>query len=88
MIAAARIRNAIAGHGMTQKDAAARLTISESYLSDICNGRRLVSAYVAVRLERVLGIDAQKMIIDQALDELRIARAEYLRGLVREKVTA
>lgn len=81
MIGAARVRHAIALRGQSQKDVAARLCISESYLSDICNGRRSVSACVAVRLEHVLGIDAHKMLIDQALEELSKAREEYEREL-------
>jgi plasmid maintenance system antidote protein VapI len=73
-IVAPRIRAAITRSGKTQKEIAAELTISETYLSDICNGRRAVSAFVAVRLEAVLGIDAHKLVIDQSLGELREAR--------------
>ena len=81
-IVAPRIRAAIARSGRTQKEIAAELTISESYLSDICNGRRAVSAFVAVRLEAVLDVDAHKLMIDQSLFELRQAREEYDRVMV------
>lgn len=76
-IVAPRIRAAILRSGKTQKEIATQMTISEQYLSDICNGKRSASAFVAVRLETVLGIDAHKLIIDQALGELREARERY-----------
>lgn len=77
MIGAARVRQAIVLSRQTQKEIASQLGISEQYLSDICNGRRAVSAFVAVRLEHVLGVDAHKILIDQVLEDLRQARAEY-----------
>lgn len=76
-IAAYHIRKAITIQRATQKDIAQRLGISESCLSDICTGRRSVSAFVAVRLEAVLKLDAHKILIDQTLEELRNARKEY-----------
>lgn len=75
-LAAARVRVAIKSTRCTQKEVAAQLEISESYLSDICTGRRTISAYVALRLERVLGIDATKLLCEQIIDELRHAREE------------
>lgn len=78
-IAAARIRHAIKSTRCTQKEVAAALEISETYLSDICTGRRSISTYVAVRLERVLGLDATKLLCEQVIDELRHAR-EQLRA--------
>lgn len=76
-IVAPRIRAAIKQSGRTQKEIAAAMEISEQYLSDIATGRRSVSAYVAVRLEAVLGIDSHKIMVDQALYELRCAREEF-----------
>lgn len=75
-ITAARIRHAIKSTRCTQKEVAAQLEISETYLSDICNGKRSINAYMAIRLERVLGIDATKLLCEQIIDELRIARDE------------
>lgn len=74
---AERIQHAIDKTGCTQKEIATRLNISQQYLSDIVRGRRAVSAFVAVRLETVLGIDALKVMTDQTFDELRKARQEY-----------
>lgn len=76
-IVAPRIRAAIKHSKRTQKDIAQAMEISEQYLSDLANGRRTVSAFVAVRLESVLGIDAHKAMVDQTLQELRQARVEY-----------
>lgn len=75
-LAVARIRAAIKHKSMTQKEVAARMGISEQYLSDICTSRTRISAFMAVRLERVLGMDAAKLLYDQVIDELRQAREE------------
>lgn len=85
MITTAHIRAAIDKRQATQKDIAAQLHISEQYLSDILSGRRGVSAFVAVRLERVLGISADKLMIDQVMAELRKAREAYQRVSMREQ---
>lgn len=71
------IRSAIEQRQMTQKATAMRLGISETYLSDILNGKRAVSAYVAVRLERVLGLDASTLYYRQAMSELQEARRNF-----------
>lgn len=91
-IAAPRIRAAINKSGESQKTIAAKLTISEQYLSDIIHGRRLVSPFVAVRLEHVLGVNAHKIMVDQTLEELRLAWIEFepqrVRSIAQEnKVT-
>lgn len=75
-ITSARVRVAIKSTRCTQKEVAAALEISETYLSDICTGRRSISAYVALQLERVLGLDATKLLHEQVIDELRVAREE------------
>lgn len=71
------IKRAIGHKVGTQKEAAAQLCISESYLSDIINGRRSVSAFVAVRLQRQFGMNAQMLLFQQATAELAAAWAEY-----------
>jgi addiction module HigA family antidote len=77
MTAATRIGSAIAKRQWTQKEAARQLNISEQYLSDILRGRRAISAFVAVRVERVLGLDANKLMYIQTVDEMDKARKEY-----------
>lgn len=74
---ASKIRIAIKTRQLTQKSAAGQLGISEQYLSDIVKGRRSVSAFVAVRLESVLGLDAQETMCAQVREELKKAYAEY-----------
>ncbi len=68
---------AIARKGMNQKQAAAALQISETYLSDLVTGKRSVSAYVAVRLQVELGMNAQILLFQQATAELQTAWEEY-----------
>jgi plasmid maintenance system antidote protein VapI len=80
MIGAPRVRSAIRASGLSQKEVAARLTISEQYLSDICNSRRAVSAFVAVRLQAVLGVDGRKLMLDQALVDWERAKIAYFKA--------
>jgi addiction module HigA family antidote len=61
---------------MTQKDCAEQMGISGQYLSDIIRGRRKLSARSAVRLSRVLGIDAYKWLEWAARDELSYFNGE------------
>lgn len=61
-------------HYMRQKDLAQRLGISEQYLSDILLGKRGISVYVAIGLERVLGLDARELLIAQVDDDLAKAK--------------
>lgn len=68
---------AIAKKGITQKQAATQLEISEQYMSDLVRGRRSVSAYVAVRLQRHLGLNAEMLLLQQIRAELQIAWEEY-----------
>jgi plasmid maintenance system antidote protein VapI len=77
MTAHETVRAAITREQTTQKDIAQRLGISEQYLSDICTGRRAISAFVAVRLQRVLGLEASRLYYQQAMEELEKARREY-----------
>lgn len=71
------IRTAINQKGINQKEAARLLEISEQYLSDLINGKRSVSAYVAVRLQRQLRMNAQLLLLQQANAELQVAWEEY-----------
>lgn len=61
-------------HGMSQKEAAKALGVSASYLSDLLVCRRKLSADMALRLERVFGMNAEAMVTQQALDDLAEAR--------------
>lgn len=75
-VPAGTLRRAIAAHQLSYAEAAAKLEISELYLSCILTKRCAISANVAVRAEMVLGLDAQKVLIDQALMELTKARLQ------------
>lgn len=61
-------------HYRHQKDLAQRLGISETYLSDILMRKRAISVYVAMQLERVLGLDARELLIAQIDDDLAKAK--------------
>jgi len=61
----------------TQKELAASLGVTPSYLSEVINGKRTVNASLAIGLEEVFGISAEYWLRFQAkydLDMLRISR--------------
>lgn len=71
------IKAAMRPRMLRQEDLARELSISEAYLSDILTGRRGISVYVAIGLERVMGtetIDARELLIAQVDDDLAKAK--------------
>jgi plasmid maintenance system antidote protein VapI len=72
----ADIQRAMARQHLSFTGCARRLEITPKYLSDILSGRLPVSAFVAVRLERVLGLDADAIMHGQVAEELERVRAE------------
>ena len=71
-----QIRAEVEKQNLTQKELATRLGISTAYTNDILRGRRAVSAFVAIRLESVLGMDAGRILHDQVNEDLAQARKE------------
>jgi len=63
--------------GWILPEAAARLEITEKYLRDLLADRLPVSAYVAVRLQQHLGVNAQLLLVGQVMAELQTAWEEY-----------
>lgn len=49
-------------YGLTQKDFAQRIQISQTYLSDILNRRKFMSKDVAKRIEKVTGTSAKLLL--------------------------
>ena len=56
--------------GLTITDAAAALGVTRTTLSELVNGRRGISAEMAVRLSMVFGGSAQSWIVQQAQYDL------------------
>lgn len=77
MTIAQTIRAEAERHGLTQRELATRLGISEAYTSDICTGKRSISAFVALRLETVLSLDAATILARQGEEELAQARKAW-----------
>ena len=76
------IRAAMKPRMIDQRYLAREMRISESYLSAILIGKRSISVYVALQLERVFGtetIDAEQLLIRQVKKELAAARKEMSR---------
>ena len=54
----ATIKEQLTDRGMSQKEFAARMDMSEKHISRLINGEVMLTAEVAVRLEMVLGLPA------------------------------
>lgn len=52
----ATIKEQLEYRGMSQKEFAARMDMSEKYISNLMNGEALLTPKIAVELERVLGV--------------------------------
>lgn len=73
---AAMLRTALVdARGLTVTELAPMLGIARPSLSSVLNGRSALSLDLALRIERVCGIDARKMLIAQ-LDEQLAARSK------------
>ena len=55
----ATIKEQLVNRGMTQKEFASRMDMSEKHISHLINGEVQLTSDVAMRLELVLGIPAQ-----------------------------
>lgn len=69
----ALIRATRQGEGETQETFAARLGVSKAHLSDIENGRKVVSAARAARWAEMLGYSTRQFVQLALQDELRQA---------------
>ncbi len=67
---------------LIKKDVAAQLGILPHHLSDIFAGKRHISARLAVKLEKALGISADYWIGLQTNFDLQLAREEDEKALV------
>ena len=59
---------------LTQKWLAKKMNCAERKISEICNGKRGISADFALQLEEVFGISAEFWVTMQAKWELYVAR--------------
>lgn len=68
------IRLAYEARGLNQREAAELLGVAQTILSQHVVGTRPVRAPFALRLERVLGLEAEVLVHLQAMAELSAAR--------------
>ena len=65
--------------GLSITDAAAALGVTRTALSELVNGRRGISAEMAVRLSKVFGGSAESWLVQQAQYDLAHVPAERLK---------
>ncbi len=81
------IRERAREKGLTQKDLAEQVGVSEGYMSDVCRGRRSMSPAVQAKVERVLDAPveiAPAVYANRSNGPVR-GESTYLRELAREK---
>lgn len=72
----ATIKEQLKDRGMSQKEFAARMNLSEKHISKLINGEVQLTADVAVRLETVLGVPAKFWSQLEAIYREKIVKAE------------
>ena len=65
--------------GLTITQAAAALGVTRTTLSELVNGKRGVSAEMAVRLSKVFGGSAESWLVQQAQDDLAHLQTNHLK---------
>lgn len=70
------IRLSLDDRGLTYRDAAEKLGISLTYLSDIINGKARISVGFAKRWERAFGLDGKALLMDQVSQDWRFFRED------------
>lgn len=73
------LRECIEPLGLTITDAAAALGVTRTTLSELVNGRRGISAEMAVRLSKVFGGSAASWLVQQAHYDLAHVRADRIK---------
>lgn len=68
------LREKIVTMKLSQRAAALKIGISQPRLNQILNGHYRISADMAVRIERALGLSAESLLNSQKEEELRAAR--------------
>ena len=77
----ATIKEQLVDRGMSQKEFAARMEMSEKHISKLINGEVQLTPDVALRLEMVLGVPAHFWINLESIYREKIKRAEYENNL-------
>jgi len=73
------LRQCIEPLGLTITDAASALGVTRTTLSELVNGKRGVSAEMAVRLSKVFGASAESWLTQQAQYELAQVRVDRIK---------
>ena len=81
------IRERAREKGLTQKDLAEHVGVSEGYMSDVCRGRRNMSPAVQARVETVLGgpVEIAPALCANRYDKVVSGGSTFIREQAREK---
>ena len=80
------IRERARERGLTQKDLAEQVGVSEGYMSDVCRGRRNMSPALQTRVERVLGgpVEIAPALCANRKESIASGGSSYIRERARE----
>lgn len=66
--------------GVNSGEAAVKMGVSKSYLSEVLNGKKLVGPLLALKIEQMFGLSALGILTDQAKAALKKERMKGKRG--------
>lgn len=78
----------VEAHGLTVSDAASRLHVTRQALSALLNGKADLSPTMAIRFEKVFGVDAETMLRMQLSWDIKQARAHQDEIIVERSLVA
>ena len=67
--------------GITSGEAAERMGVSKSYLSEVLNEKKLVGTSLALKLESEFGFNAMEILSKQVKDDLKKERMKIKGGV-------
>lgn len=74
------LREKIRSNGWTEREAARRMGISRGNISEILAGYRGITPNIALKFERVLGLEAEQILLLQSREQLELLREEEANG--------
>jgi addiction module HigA family antidote len=78
----------VGAHGLTVSDAASRLHVTRQALSTLLNGRADLSPIMAIRFEKVFGVDAETLLRMQLSWDIKQAREHQDEIIVERSLIA
>ena len=81
------LKDEIEARGMSQQELSNELGVSKTEISLVINGHRNISPQLAIKLEEVLGIDAEFWMTIQIRYDIDLLKKKYQSNLKKSKIS-